>query len=312
MAKQLHNEIFQYRSNTFSETTKTTYRTHRNSYLRFCQHMGYPPVPAQPAHICQYAAFLARTLKATSIPNYLNIISILHKEFNLPNPLANNWALQSLLTGIKRVKGQPPAQKLPIAPDVLKKIYFQLNLRNSFDASFWAVCLVSFYGMLRKRHLLAGSHSTFDPSQQLVRSDFQIFPWGALVTIRWSKTIQFRERVVQIPLPLIPDSPLCPVIAIQRAFSLVPNVPPTPKPSCGKTLLPSASRFLLILSFCNAFGVPSMLLVCQLEIMLATPFGGVAHPLPFGQDYQSSSLRFLGTGILTLFCFTLRFHSLSD
>ena len=36
MAKQLHNEIFQYRSNTFSETTKTTYRTHRNSYLRFC------------------------------------------------------------------------------------------------------------------------------------------------------------------------------------------------------------------------------------------------------------------------------------
>ena len=226
LARQLQKEIFQYRSNTFSETTKAMYHTHRNSYLRFCQHMGYPPVPAQPAHIYQYAAFLARTLKATSIPNYLNIISILHKEFNLPNPLANNWALQSLLTGIKRVKGQPPAQKLPITPDVLKKIYFQLNLCNSFDASFWAVCLVSFYGMLRKRHLLAGSHSTFDPSQQLVRSDFQIFPWGALVTIRWSKTIQFQERVVQIPLPLIPDSPLCPVIAIQRAFSLVPNVPP--------------------------------------------------------------------------------------
>ena len=29
-----------------------------------------PPVPAQQAHFCQYAAFLARTLKATSIPNY--------------------------------------------------------------------------------------------------------------------------------------------------------------------------------------------------------------------------------------------------
>ena len=53
MAKQLHNEIFQYRLNTFSETTKTTYRTHRNSYLRFCQHMGYLSFPAQPAHICQ-------------------------------------------------------------------------------------------------------------------------------------------------------------------------------------------------------------------------------------------------------------------
>ena len=67
------------------------------------------PVPAQAAHICQYVAFSATTLQATSIPNCFNIISILHKEFNLPNPLANNWALQSLLTGIKRVKGQPPA-----------------------------------------------------------------------------------------------------------------------------------------------------------------------------------------------------------
>ena len=120
--------------------------------------------------------------------------------------------------------------------------------------------------MLRKRHLLAGSHHTFDPSQQLVRSDFQIFPWGALVTIRWSKTIQFGSHKSLIPL--IPDFPLCPVFATQRAFSLVPNVPPTPKPSCGKTLLPFALRCLLILSFCNAFAVPSTLLVCQLEIML--------------------------------------------
>ena len=228
MAKQLHNEIFQYRSNTFPETTKTMYRTHRNSYLRFCQHMGYLPFLAQPAHICQYPAFLPRTLKATPIPNYLNIISILHKEFNLPNPLANYWALQSLLTDVKRVKGQPPAQKLPIIPDVLKKNYLLLNLRTSFDASFWAVCLVSFYGMLHKHHLLAGSSHTFEPSQQLVRSDFQIFPCGALVTIRWSKTIQFREQVIQILLPLIPDSPLCPVIAIQRAFSFVPKLSPPP------------------------------------------------------------------------------------
>lgn len=189
--------------------------------------MGYPPVPAQPAHICQYAAFLARTLKASSIPNYLNIISILHKEFNLPNPLADNWALTSLLTGIKRVKGHPPSQKLPITPAILRQIHEQLNLRSSFDASFWAVSLVSFYGMLRKCHLLASSASAFDPSQQLIRSDFQFFPWGALVTIRWSKTIQFRERVVQLPLPLIPGSVLCPVIAIQRAFSFLHN-PPQP------------------------------------------------------------------------------------
>jgi len=51
----------------------------------------------------------ARSLKATSIPNYLNTMGILHEEFNLPNLLLDNWPLQSLLTGIKRVKGMPPA-----------------------------------------------------------------------------------------------------------------------------------------------------------------------------------------------------------
>ena len=227
---QLQEEIFHFRSHTFSASTKATYRTHRNCYLRFCHRMGYPPLPAQPDHLCQYAAFLARSLSANSIPSYLNIISLLHKEFNLPNPLSHNWPLQSLLTGIKRVKGQPPSQKLPITPDLLLHIQTMLNFRSSFDASFWAICLVSFFGMLRKSHLLASSAQQFDPAKQLLTSDLELLPWGALITLRWSKTIQFRERVVQLPLPLIPNSPLCPIVAIQRALSFTVNAP-SPSPA---------------------------------------------------------------------------------
>ena len=47
--------------------------------------------------------------------------------------------------------------------------------------------------------------------------------------------------------------------------------------------------------FLQRLPVPSTLLVCQPEIMLATPFSRVVHPLLFRQDYQSGSLRFLGT-----------------
>ena len=49
---------------------------------------GYTPVPVHPPHLLQYAAFLARSLKPSSIRTYLNIIGILHKEFWLPQPLA--------------------------------------------------------------------------------------------------------------------------------------------------------------------------------------------------------------------------------
>ena len=87
--------------------------------------MGYPPLPAQSSHFCQYAAFLARTLKATSIPNYLNIIGILHKEFNRPNPLLENSPVQSLnrLSGIKRVKG----------------MYAPLPKNNPLPPAFWVI-----------------------------------------------------------------------------------------------------------------------------------------------------------------------------
>ena len=36
--------------------------------------------------------------------------------------------------------------------------------------------------------------------------------------MKWSKTIQFREKVVQISFSYVPHSPLCPVKAIRHAF----------------------------------------------------------------------------------------------
>ena len=77
LAQQLQEEIYQDRFHTSAEGTKASYCTHRTSYLRFCEHIGYPPLPAQSSHFCHYAASLALSLKATSIPNYLNIIGII-------------------------------------------------------------------------------------------------------------------------------------------------------------------------------------------------------------------------------------------
>ena len=74
--------------------------------------MGYTPIPVQAAHLLQYAAFLACSLKPQSIRGCLKIIGILRKEFGFPNPLIDNWPLKSFLTGIKRAVGAPANQKL--------------------------------------------------------------------------------------------------------------------------------------------------------------------------------------------------------
>ncbi|CAH3025723.1 unnamed protein product, partial [Porites evermanni] len=62
----------------------------------------------------------------------------------------------------------------------------------------------------------------FNPLKHLRRSDIVFYPGWAIVINRWSKTIQFSQRLLTAPLPLIPGHPLCPYSALQHAFKLVP------------------------------------------------------------------------------------------
>ena len=52
------------------------------------------------------------------------------------------------------------------------------------------------------------------------RGDFVLAPEGAFLQIRATKTIEFKQRILLIPLPSIPDSPLCPVSALINHFHL--------------------------------------------------------------------------------------------
>ena len=93
--------------------------------------------------------------------------------------LLNNWRLKSQLTGINNwSKGLTKNQKQPITPAMLLQLHDWLDMGNSADASFWAICLVAFYGVFRKSHLLPVLSSSFDLREQLSKADFKNFPWG--------------------------------------------------------------------------------------------------------------------------------------
>ena len=220
------SDVLFFRQATYAHNTKRTYRTHQRAYTKFCELMKVPLVPASSTLLCMYAAYLARFLLPRSVCLYLNFVGLLHKEFGFINPLSDNWALSTVLTGIKRVLGTPPKPRLPISIDLLRGIRSRLNLNSSRHASFWAICLVSFFGLFRKSHLLPVSAHTFNPKQLFTRADFSLFSSYILINVRWSKTIQLGQRIITIPLVAIPSSPLCPVSAVKHAFSLSPSCPP--------------------------------------------------------------------------------------
>ena len=114
------------------------------------------------------------------------------------------------------------SQKKPITPHFLLAFKGHLNLDNPLHATLWAVCLLTFFGFLRKANLQCKGFTQFDPSKHLRRGDILFFTDWASVFNRWSKTIQFSQRILTVPLPRIAQYPLCPYTALRHTFLLVP------------------------------------------------------------------------------------------
>ena len=79
-----------------------------------------------------------------------------------------------------------------------------------------------FFSLLRKSNVFPPSVLAFNPSKHLRRLDIQFDSnnpnSGLVINIRWSKTIQTKDRILQCALPLLWGHPLCPVTAVIRAF----------------------------------------------------------------------------------------------
>lgn len=148
----------------------------------------------------------------------------MHREVNLPNPLDNRFNLERLLRGIRRVKGDGGRRKFAVTPAMLSEFLLHFDFSKTIELAIYAAMLVAFFAFFRKGNV------TIDPQQAAEnvtffrRSDFFFAPDNSVVwvLVRQTKTIQFFERELRIPLMAIPGSVLCPVSALRRLFLAVP------------------------------------------------------------------------------------------
>lgn len=211
----LDQEVSRFRGLTFAESTKKAYTVHLRTYLSFCSQMSYTPVPATEAVLQRYVAFLAQRLAYSSISQYLNIIRIIHVENGYKNPLQENFQIQCVLRGIRRAVGDCIVAKSPITPGLLLQLMSQLNLQKPLDSAIWAAALTGFFCMLRRSNLLPATASPPSGSKHLLRGDLEFSQDTVCIVLRHTKTIQFQERVLRIPLLRI-NSALCPYLAIRK------------------------------------------------------------------------------------------------
>ena len=197
--------------------------------------------------------FLSRTLTPASIRNYLSGVKLLHLFTGADYPFTKDFILSLTLRGIARNALHTPRRAPPVTPSILLSISHVLDCEGDPRSStLFCAFLFTFYLMARLANIVPKSAKSFDPRRHLTRGDVAVTSHGLLVTFKCTKTIQFGERLLHIPLLRIHDSPLCPVSAYLRMIRLVSALRSCPVflLFCRKSLVPLTKR-TFVSAFCS-------------------------------------------------------------
>ena len=226
---QLQALVGDIQAQAYAQGTLRNLRSQWKAFIRFCREFQLVPLPASSSTISCFLVYLSqRTSSYRYILNHMNSIRIFHLYYDLPYGALSSFSVLLTTMGLKRLLGTHTNQKHPVTLEMLRRIYGLLDTSIASQSALWCLFLVAFFSFIRKSNLTAPSAQAFDPEKHLTREDIKFTSQGAFLRIRWSKTRQHREGILLVPLPLIPDSELCPVTAIRHYFSLVPAPPRSP------------------------------------------------------------------------------------
>ncbi len=193
------------------------------SFMTFCLYFKLTALPASVTTICLYAQFLSRSFKAVeSIRGYVSAVVTLHKLLGVEAPDTSHVEFRLVLKGLARIKAHLPRRAHPITPQILLSIAQVLDFTNTTHVVFWALFLVAFFSLARKSNLVAQTVCPSVLNHNITRSDVSVFSNFMVLSFKWSKTIQFGQRRLLIPLMAVPGSVLCPVAAYKHMCKLVP------------------------------------------------------------------------------------------
>ena len=218
----------QYQHAALANNSHRTYNTGVKSYARFCTYFGISIFPASDLSLAKFAAFMAKTCKASTIKTYISGIRNEHLVRGMQfKATRERFPLQQVLKGIKRTNGDTAKPKLPITKEVLADIWSWKQANPPVKEEdkhkavcIWAASLTGVFGMLRKDNLTVGKQEAYNAAHHIRRKDVAFLPaTDKTVGLMWlrlcySKTNQDQSRTHWIPL-VETRGALCPVTAVK-------------------------------------------------------------------------------------------------
>ena len=206
----------------FAPNTLKTRLSQWKKYYSFCDQHHLKSIPVTPQNVCRFLVSVGDTLTYTTMNNYVSAVNVLGKFYDGAFDLRQDFGVLLLLRGFRRLKGDTSHPKDPISPEDLKHIAAVVNYQDPTELVIWVIVLLAFRTLLRKSQFVS-AHS--DDQEHLLRvRDLTFTDWGCSLHISSSKTIQFSERNLDIPIN-VSSKPLCVVSLLKEYLQGNPKSP---------------------------------------------------------------------------------------
>lgn len=210
--------------------TRSNLKTQVSAYYTFCELYGLNEFTTDRRQLTRFAVYLhkIKNLKPDTINNYLAGVKTLYALKECPLPQQESYIHKNVLKGIKSRNKTPRRKAEAITPNTLKLISEQVDTSDYLELVAWVATLIGFYCLLRASNLTSRSVAAFNNSENLLRQDFRMHSKLLLVHIKWTKTLQYREKKLLIPVIPFADDDIDAVKWFKHMIATIPAPPTAP------------------------------------------------------------------------------------
>ena len=161
--------------------------------------------------LCFLECLQYNKVKQPQMANYLSAIKTKFLIFGLDVACFSDHRLRYYQKAVQVHSPLNVKLKSIIDIPLLRRIVYQCDF-TYMGQIFKALYLLSFYTIAQ-----------FSPLKHLARGDVILRPDKIVVILKWSKTMQTNNQIKLITVPRIPNSSICPVVAIKNLLDLTPR-----------------------------------------------------------------------------------------
>jgi integrase len=166
------------RASSHADNTRRAYKSDWSDFVRWCETVGRPSIPAAAETVEMYLAWLVELgRKVSTIGRRVSAIAAMHEAAGRRSPISAS--VREVLAGARRELGVAPHGRAALTVEDLLAIRGTLDLGSAIGIRDWAILVFGFAAGLRRSELVG-----------LDRDDVRFVRQCVIVRLRRSKTDQ--------------------------------------------------------------------------------------------------------------------------